>query len=186
MVCVGLAISFGIYTNFLNSIIKVPEYYTSYSMWRANAQHGGGISSYLFTLPFTISIPARILYAQISPPPVPTLTNITYNYYWMGTIVWFLSIPVFVRTVINGIKSHSNELLPLKMVIMFFLTFMLAAQSIAFSELHALGGRLLGIILIVYGLEKQPKPFSIIASRMVLIAVFLVFSYATIKLFLLS
>jgi len=178
------ASSFEIQSDILLSINRIPEYYESYSKWRSNEQHGGGIGSYLFTLPVSLSIPARLIYGQISPPPVPTLKNITFNYYWMGTIIWYFCIPTLIGTVATGLKSKSYDLFSLKVTIIFFLTFMLVAQTIAFSELHGLGGRLLGVVVIVYGLEKQSKSIYSTASYMFIIALFLALSYLSVKYFL--
>ena len=109
------------------------------------------------------------------------LKNISYNLYWMGTIFWFFCLPVLIKTVVKGLKLKSNVWIPLTMAVVFFLTFMITAQVIAFSELHGLGGRLLGVVLIVYGLDSQFEPIGPMVSKMFYLAIFLGLSYILIK-----
>jgi len=178
---IGIITYFNVYSDISSGFNEIPELYSLYSNWRANIHHGGGIGSYIFTLPTYISIPLRIVYGQVSPPPIPMLKNISYNLYWMGTIFWFFCLPVLIKTVVKGLKLKSNVWIPLTMAVVFFLTFMITAQVIAFSELHGLGGRLLGVVLIVYGLDSQFEPIGPMVSKMFYLAIFLGLSYILIK-----
>ncbi|MBC8484568.1 MAG: hypothetical protein H8D45_00815 [Bacteroidetes bacterium] len=174
--------SFNIHSNIVARIVGTESTFHAYSFRRSSL--GGGIGASIFTFSPIISIPLRFAYGFISPPPVPSLSNITGNYYWMGTIPWFLCTPFLLWSIFHAFKRHSSQLLSLKIVVIFFAAFFLVAQLVVFSELHGLGGRLVGVVLIIYGIENYPRPIKNVTSYMVIIGIFFTLCYLGIKIFL--
>ena len=73
---IGLSNSNFFHQNVNASITQMEFYYSNYSEYRGGYSEKG-IGSLLFRLPVLISFPARLAYASVTPPPIPTTYFLT-------------------------------------------------------------------------------------------------------------
>ena len=71
-----------------------------------------------------------------------------------------------------------------KIIAIFFIIIFFSGIAISFSEEHALAGRLVGILLIIYGIENWSVSLKSVFSFLSLFGIYLTFSYLVIKIFL--
>jgi len=163
---------------------KLTWYYELYSLSRSDIHHGGGILSSIFTYPPIISIPLRFLFSFVSPPPVPNFNMIFENINWFGTIIWFFLSPYLFWALYDIYKKKRQGCIEHKIIAIFFIIIFFSGIAIAFSEEHALAGRLVGILLIFYGIENWSVRLKSVFSFLSLFGMYLTFSYLVVKIFL--
>ena len=163
---------------------KLAWYYELYSLTRSDTFHGGGILSSIFTYSPIISIPLRFLFSFASPPPVPNFSMIFGNINWFGTIIWFFLSPYLFWALYDIYNKKRREYIEIKIIAIFFIIIFFSGIAIAFSEEHALAGRLLGVLLLFYGLENWSVSFKSVFSFLSLFGMYLTCLYLTVKIFL--
>ena len=163
---------------------KLTWYYELYSSHRSNILLGGGILSSIFSYPPIISIPLRFLFSFVSPPPVPNFNMIFENLNWFGTIVWFFLSPYLLWAIYDIYKGKRQIQLEHKIIAIFFIVTFFSGIAIAFSEVHSLAGRLIGVLLIFYGIENWSVRLKSVFSFISLFGIYLTCSYLVVKIFL--
>jgi hypothetical protein len=163
---------------------KLTFYYDMYTASRSDALHGGGIGSTIFTYSPIISIPLRLFYSFFSPPPIPNFNYIFSNYNWFGTIPWFFVSPFLFWTLKDIYKERNRQFMGIRIAGLFFIFIFISGQVISFSDLHTLAGRLIGILLIIYGIENWSVNLISVFSFLSVFGLYLTFFYLVVKIIL--
>ena len=178
----GLSNSDLFHENVNMSVAEMGYQYSWYVNRQANYSEKG-VGSSLFRLPVLVGFPARLAYASVSPPPIPT-TFLTYNIRWISTIPWFLCLPILIRTIFYAMRSRGREFIALKALAASFVTYYMVINLISFTETQQIMYIPFGVLLIMYGLENQTKSLRSSAFVMILIGIMLSASYGGLKLVL--
>lgn len=139
-----------------------------------------GVGRSIFRLPLYISLPLRLGYANIFPPPIPS-RFILKNFRWIGTLVWFLCLPILLKTIIYSIFLPSDKYFALKAAALAFITFISIVSLTSFTEGHQLMYLPFGLLLIFYGLERQRVSIKHYAPFMIFCGVMAFGAYASLK-----
>jgi hypothetical protein len=182
VVFVGLIKSDLFHKNVNASVAEMGDQYSHY-VERRGRYSEKGIGSSLFRLPALVGFPARLAYACVAPPPVPT-TFLTYNIRWIGTIPWFLCLPILISTIFCAIRSRGGKFIALKTLAASFVTYYVIINLISFTETQQMMYIPFGVLLIMYGLENQTRPLRSSISGMILAGILLTAVYVGLKLVL--
>jgi hypothetical protein len=182
VVFIGLSKSNLFHRNVNMSVAEMGDQYSSYAKRRASYSEKG-IGSSLFRLPALVGFPARLAYASVTPPPIPT-TFLTYNIRWIGTIPWFLCLPILMRTIFYAMRSRGREFIALKALAASFITYYMVINLISFTETQQMMYIPYGVLLIMYGLENQTRSLHSSISGMILVGILLTAVYVGMKLVL--
>jgi len=131
---------------------EVVEHYTDRRGGFGAENPGIGVS--IFRLPMYISLPMRLLYANIDPAPIPS-SFLILNYRWLGTLFWFMCLPVLYKTVFHGLFLPADKFFALKSTVITFLVLFILINGITFEEAHQPMYIPFGLMLIFFGLERQ-------------------------------
>jgi len=156
------------------------EQFSNYLNRRGNYSEKG-IGSFIFRLPVVLNIPIRLLYASLS--PFPSLTHLSYNIRWLGTIPWFISVPILLRSLVFALKTKEKSYLPIKFLSIAFITYYVVINVVSFTETQQMMYVPLGVLLIFYGIENQKTSLKSIYSinGMIILFVLLYIMYFILK-----
>jgi hypothetical protein len=113
-----------------------------------------GIGAAIFKLPILISMPLRLVYANIFPPPIPSMILIK-NIRWVGTLFWVLCLPILIRQISSFTSNRGENSFVLRSVTFVFVILFCVVNLITFTEPHQMMYLPLGLVLICYGLQDQ-------------------------------
>jgi len=164
--------------NFDRSYFELIDKYNYYVNYQSSSSSGVGAS--LFKLNSWISIPARLVYGSVYPPPIPQ-TFFSSNIRWLGTVPWFLFFGVLINICYLTIRKNFLYSFNLKVLVYSFLTFYLVINLISFTETQQLMYFPFAIVIILYGIEKNWEKTKSLINVNFLIGLFFTLLYAGLK-----
>jgi hypothetical protein len=135
-----IIILFQVLSNEYSLLVKDLYFYVQ----KLTNEENQGFSSFIFSQPLILQIPLKLIYANIAPLPIPTLSIITQNIRWVGTLFWLINLPFLI----NLILKKRNKKNSLKFLLLVFIMLFLSINLSTFTETHQMLYYPFGIILI--------------------------------------
>jgi hypothetical protein len=134
----------------LNSFLDQFERYTE-----RRGEESQGLGSGIFRLPLIFSIPMRIAYGFIYPPPIPS-PFILDNFRWFGTLFWIFCLPFLFWSINRAFCEGRNQYsFFLQATSICFVSIFLIVNITTVTEGHQMTYIPFGLILIFYGIENS-------------------------------
>tara|TARA_B100001250_G_scaffold414603_1_gene454442 strand:- start:2078 stop:3199 length:1122 start_codon:yes stop_codon:yes gene_type:complete len=172
-----IIILFQVFSNQYTLLLKDLYLYSQ----KLTNEENQGFSFFIFSQPLILQIPLKLIYANIAPLPIPTLSIITQNIRWVGTLFWLLNLPFLI----NLILKQRNKKNSLEFLLLVFIVLFLSINLSTFTETHQMLYYPFGIILIFIERNRLRSMLDIYLNQYRLFGVFScligVFLYISLK-----
>ena len=129
------------------------------------------INSFIFGLPYGLSLIFRIMVRNITPLPFSG-TLITENYLRLGTVFWFFLLPFLAKALLFSASFRKSALCRrIQIVSITFAAFFLLNAMTTFQDRHIVTYIPLGCVLVSTGIGLDPRRLSKNILLMILIGV---------------